>query len=162
MSESIEEENVVVLFRTFDELASDEAKIIAEYHQEWEQAYKAYDAAQSAVAASLAKVIPYDPHISKMFGALKKLAQEMPERRSEIETMSADLTELAAGSATLKRRLAEQQALTSLSRSLATAVTKRDERLYGFGALARRSQRFANAQARKSYGPAATSLPPAS
>jgi hypothetical protein len=138
-------EGIVVLFKTFEELARDEEQIIADYHGEWAQAYKAYDA-QSAVAVPLAKVVTDDPRISVMFAALKKLAKQMPERRAEIETMSADLTELAAGSATLKRRLAEQQALTSLSRSLQTAVTKRNERLHGFGALAKRSQRFATAQ----------------
>jgi hypothetical protein len=154
-------EVVVPLFRTFAELARDEEQILADYHGEWSQAYKAYDA-QSAVAVPLAKVVTDDPRISAMFAALKKLAKLMPERRAEIETMSADLTELAAGSATLKRRLAEQQALTSLSRSLQTAVAKCEGRLHGFGALARRSQRFANAQMRKSYGPGANLLPPAS
>jgi hypothetical protein len=159
MSES-EGNKIVVLFKTFTELARDEEQIIADYYADWEQAYKVYDAAQSAVAAPL--VVTDDPRISAMFAALKKLAKQMPERRSEIEKASADLTELATGSATSKRRLAERQALTSLSRSLQTAVAKCEGRLHGFGALAKRSQRFANAQMRKSYGPGANLLPPAS
>ena len=147
MSEEINRENITVLFRTFEELARDEEKIHADFHGDWDQAKKALEAANSAVP--LAKVVTVDPRVTAMFDALKKLAKLMPQRRSEIEKMSADLTDLATRASNVQR---DHEALTAEHQALKlfkAAVAKRDERMHGFGALARRSQRFANAQLRK-------------
>jgi hypothetical protein len=164
MSKPMEEEtNVVPLFRTFEELDHDEKQILADYHAEWEEAYKVYDAARAAIAAdeAMLKKIDTTPVIDgRISAACAALAKAMPAQRSEIESIPSELAGLAAGAKLLKRefdiRFAERKALNTLAGSMKAAIAKRDDRLYGLGAIAKRSARFASSHNR----PGAVMLPP--
>ena len=143
MSANTMESNVVPLFRTFTELQHDQHQIMSDYFADWERAYEIWDIAKAAMdgdASALAKFTQSDSaHVA--------LAKSEAHRS---KTLYGDLA------------VAESRALAKLVASLKAAVDKRNDRLFGHTALARRSMRFAMAQERRNYGPGATSLPPAS
>jgi hypothetical protein len=127
------EGNIVVLFRTFEDLQRDEQKIMKDYFAEWEAAYARFDVAQAAINGdntALAKFADADV-------SLAKAAVESSIRKYG-DTGVADVGSVAR-----------------LASDLKASVTKRDERLYGMSALAKRSRRFAMASERRYYGPAA-------
>ena len=134
---NISTENVVVLFKTFEDLKRDEDLILKEYAAEWEKAYVIFDMTEAALnndAGALAKFIGPDLALAK----------------AEAERLKSKYT------------APETQAMVTLVKSLKAAVDKRNERLFGYTALAKRSLRFASAHGRRNYGPGAASLPPAS
>jgi hypothetical protein len=133
----ITEDNVVVLFKTFEDLKRDEDQILSEYEAEWAKAYSVWDMTNAAI----------DDDATAM---AKFAGPEMTLAKTEAARLKA------------KYRVPETQAMVTLVKSPKAAVEKRNDRLFGYTALARRSMRFASAHANKSYGPGATSLPPAS
>jgi hypothetical protein len=148
---------VVPLFKTFDELQADESAIAVDVEREWNEANQAFDAAMSKVAA-LKKNPPGD--ISEAYtgtiAALQKMAKQNPSTASTCATMIQDLAALEkrriglAGELAIAR--AETDALAKLIGTRKAVIEKRDRRMFGFGALAKRSQRFATAQMNRSPG----------
>lgn len=131
MSANINMENVVVLFKTFEDLKRDEDLILREYAEEWEKAYVIFDMTEAALtndSAALAK-----------FGG------------PELTLAKAEAARLKS-----KYHAPESQAMVTLVKSLKAAVDKRNERLFGVGEVARRSRRFAMASERRYFGPAAS------
>jgi hypothetical protein len=132
----IEGSNIVPLFKNFAELQRDEDEILKQYAAEWERAYVIYDMTEAALnndATALAKFAA-----SPEMALAKSEAQRLRSRYAAPETF----------------------AMVTLVKSLKAAVEKRNDRLYGHTALAKRSMRFAMAHDRRNYGTAANSLPP--
>jgi hypothetical protein len=130
-------ENVVVLFKSFEDLKRDEDLILKEYAEDWEKAYRIFDMTTAALnndAAALAKFV----------------GPELALAKADAERIKS------------KFAVPDVQAMVTLVKSLKAAVDKRNARLFGCTALAKRSLRFASSHARKNFGPGATSLPPAS
>jgi hypothetical protein len=144
-------DNVVPIFKTFDELQADESAIATDATREWNEANQAFDAAMSKVAA-LRKNPPGDisAAYTSTIAALKKLAKQSPATASTCNSMIHDLAALEkrriefVGELAISR--AETDALSKLIGARKAALEKRDRRMFGFGALAKRSQRFATAQ----------------
>jgi hypothetical protein len=161
MSDNINMENVVVIFRTFEELQRDQDLILADFEKQWQDAWDAFEVARDALRAedeggTLAKVIATPFFAARTLAALTKFD---PSLRAEIDELSSQFAKVAAE----HHRLTKQhEVLQNLESARKAAIEKRDGRLYGFGKLARRSQRFASAHERKNYGPGGASLPPAS
>jgi hypothetical protein len=136
-----DEENIVVLFKTFEDLKRDEDKIIGEYEAEWAKAYSVWDLTRA--------VIDDDKTELAKFAAAPELA-----------LIKADVA------ASVKKykdtAVANAHATAVCAASLRAAVEKRNNLLFGYSALAKRSLRFASAHASRNYGPGAASLPPAS
>jgi hypothetical protein len=133
MSEPIKEEtNIVPLFKTFDELDRDEHAIALAFYNEWQAAYRRWD---------LVKVVLADDNVT-----LTKL---------DVGDIELAMAKSAAGKFR-SRRDPTIGADAELAAALRAACEKRDARMFGFGALAKRSQRFASAQLNRSYGPGAT------
>jgi hypothetical protein len=130
-------ENVVVLFKNFEDLKRDEGQILKEYAAEWERAYVMFDMTEVAFNKD-------ETALAKFDGADLALAKSEAERLRSSGSMTT----------------AKVQALVTLTKSLKAAVDRRNDRLFGHTALAKRSMRFASAHARRSYGAGATSLPP--
>jgi hypothetical protein len=157
-------ENVVPLFMTFEDLQSTEQTIWAEFCAEWDSAYKHYD----EVIASL-PACPPNPVIKfrkpKDADLSKALAQATtPAERREILAKALHEAKIATDHLTkqVEFNSAKHEALNTLIASLKAAVSKRNERLYGTTAVAKRSLRFATARNRgNNYGPGGGSLPPA-
>jgi hypothetical protein len=165
----IEETNIVPLFKTYEELISDEKKILADCETESEAAFKAFEVARDAIISddvALAKVV--DTTVSPL-AALKKfsryaaLAKLYPALFAQIETMSNQFAVVSAEHKALKKQIStKREVIQTLENARKAAIDKRDGRLFGLTALAKRSMRFASAHERRNYGPGATSLPPAS
>jgi len=150
------ETNVVPIFKTFDDLQADEQQILADLEREWNEANEVFDSAMAKTAV-LKKDMPTDGDSSQGYhravAGLKALAKLNPSNASSCAKMIADLTDIEmshrAVAAEMQNRLAKKEALVGLLRARNAAVEKRDQRLFGFGALAKRSQRFATAQLNK-------------
>jgi hypothetical protein len=138
MTDAINTENVIVLFKTFEDLKRDEDQILSEYEAEWAKAYSVWDMTNAAI----------DDDATAM---AKFAGPEMTLAKAE----AARLKSKCNGSIAV----ANSGAMVTLVTSLKAAVEKRNTRLFGFGALAKRSQRFASARASENYGPGAESLP---
>jgi hypothetical protein len=135
MSDANNMGELIVLFKSFAELQRDEDLILKQYAAEWERAYVIYDMTEAALNSDKT--------------ALAKFAGP------ELALAKAEAARLKS-----KYRAPETQAMVTLVKSLKAAVEKRNDRLYGHTALAKRSMRFAMAQDRRNFGPAAKSLPP--
>ena len=138
MSETtITEDNVVVLFKKFEDLQRDEAEITGEFMAEWERAYRKFDIVQAAINGDHVALAKFaDPEVA--------LAKSQVE--GSIKTFGDTL-------------VARVRSVATLASALKDAVSKRDGRLYGVTEVAKRSRRFAMAQDRRNYGPAAAVLP---
>lgn len=123
-------------FQTFEESQREEHKILTEHAAAWEKANAEY----TAVVASLSGD---DVGLAKMVASEVALGKADADRLRKQHGASADIFAM--------------QALVSKLRAL---TEKRDERLFGYGAVAKRSLRFASANPDRFYGPAASSLPP--
>ena len=136
-------ENIVPLFKTFDELDRDQCVIYREHYDNWHAAYRRWDLIKAVLAeddgAELAKLAADD---SELALAKSEVARIKRERGSD-------------------KLVASTFACVELVTRLRQLCEKRDERLYGLSALAKRSVRFAMAHDRRNSGPAADSLPPA-
>jgi hypothetical protein len=133
-------DNVLPLFKTYEEMHADECEIHKQHYDDWHAAYRRWDLVNAALAddeTELHKLAAGDTELQ----LAKSEAQRLKKQHGGIAEFLAD---------------------GELASKLRSLVEKRNERLYGLGALAKRSMRFASAQARKNYGPGATSLPPAS
>jgi hypothetical protein len=140
-SAPMKEDNIVVLFKTFEDLKRDEDLILREYAEEWEKAYVVFDMTTAVI---------HDDQT-----AMAKFAgPEMALAKSEAERLKSQYGGSIA--------VAESKAMVTLVKGLKAAVEKRNERLFGHTSLAKRSLRFAMAHERRSYGPGAPALPPAS
>jgi hypothetical protein len=145
------EGKIVPIFKSFDGLQADETAIATDVVREWNEANAAFDDAMSKVAA-LKKNPPGDisAAYSSTITALKKLASQNPSTASTCRQMIVDLAALekrrieAVGETAIAR--AEIDAARKLVDARKAVLNKRDERMFGFGKLARRSQRFATAQ----------------
>jgi hypothetical protein len=130
-----DQENVVPLFKTFEELHRDEVAIYQEHYSEWHRAYARWD-------VTLAVLKNDNTALAKCAG-------------------NADFDIAKAEAQSLKKQhgdLAEFYANSALIKQLRALVDKRNERLFGLGEVARRSARFASVQRRPYYGPAAAVL----
>jgi hypothetical protein len=140
--------NVVPIFKTFDELQDDETAITVDVVREWNEANDAFDAAMAKVAA-LKKNPPGDisAGYTRAVEGLKKLALLDPANASICYLIIQDLAAFEKKRIVLEGEhaieLAEKSALAQLLDARKAVVEKRDERVFGFGKLARRSQRFA-------------------
>jgi hypothetical protein len=126
-------DNIVVLFRTFEDLQRDEQKIMKDYFAEWEAAYKRFDVAQAAISGDNTALAKFDN-------------TEVALAKAEVESSIKKYGNTG---------VAEVSSVARLASDLKASVTKRDDRLYGMSALAKRSRRFAMASGRRYYGPAA-------
>jgi hypothetical protein len=145
------EGNIVPIFKSFDELQADETAISVDVVREWNEANQVFDAAMSKVAA-LRKNPPGDisDAYSSTIAAIKKLAKHNPSTASTCATMIQDIAAIEkrridfAGELAIAR--AETDALAQLIGARKAVIEKRDRLMFGFGKLAKRSQRFATAQ----------------
>lgn len=143
---------IVPIFKTFDELQSDEDKIVSEYYAEYERANEAFDSAM-AKTVMLKKSAPRDDACGgygRAVKGLRALAKANPSQRATCEQMIADLGEIAMKFRIQLHKsrveLAERQAVADLLQARRDALEKCEGRLFGFRKLAKRSQRFASAQ----------------
>jgi hypothetical protein len=156
-------------------LQRDEELILADYLADWDAAWKAFEIARAAVlgeddGAALAKIVdtttsPLAAVLAKRGAraALEKLEPGLAATIEKVSTEFAIVSSLAAENRRLiKKIVAGREVIENLEKAQKAAIDRRDERMFGHGALRRRSQRFASAHLRKSYGPGANSLPPAS
>jgi hypothetical protein len=163
MSNEINMENVVVLFKTFEDLKRDEDLILKECSAQWDDAFSAFEVARDSVlagdGAALAKVVDTASSFAALkksgrYAALKKLD---PSLCAKIDKISSEFAIVAAEHHRLKTEItAKLEVIQTLHNARAAAIEKRNDRLYGNTALARRSLRFAMASDRRYYGPAAT------
>jgi hypothetical protein len=133
------EDNIVPLFKTFEQLHSDECLIYREHYDNWHAAYRRWDLIKAVLAdddgAELSKLAAADSEL----GFAKSEAARLKKAHGA--------------------QLAGFYACVELTAYLRSLVEKRNARLYGLNALAKRSMRFASAQANKFYGAGAWSLP---
>jgi len=127
-------ENIVVLFKKFEDLQRDEQKILHEFCCEWEAAYKRFDVVQAAISGDNAALAKFD-------------GTEVALAKSDVERSIKKFGDTG---------VADVGSVAKLAADLKAAVEKRNGRLFGFTALGKRSMRFAMAQDRRYYGPAAT------
>jgi hypothetical protein len=135
-----EENKIVPLFKNFEQLHEEECVIYKEHYDAWHAAYRKWDLIKAALADDTAE--------------LNKLAAgdaEMALAKSEAARLKKQY-----------RYHPDFYATADLVNTLKALVEKRDGRLFGLGAVAKRSMRFARAHASKNFGPGATSLAPAS
>jgi hypothetical protein len=127
--------NVVPLFKTFEQLQSDEAEILADYEAELDAAVKADDLARAGLGID-------KDELSKLNTVDRELAKAAADR----------LLGEARGDVAIAKANLRTEGLTAIR----DALRKRNERLFGIGELAKRSRRFATAASRRYYGPAAS------
>ncbi len=127
-------ENVVVLFKKFEELQRDEDEIMREFLAEWEGAYQKFDVVQAAINGDNTTLAKFD--------------------NAEVSLAKAEVASSIRKFGDTK--VAEVSSVAKLAGDLKAAVEKRNGRLFGFTALGKRSMRFAMASERRYYGPAAT------
>jgi hypothetical protein len=157
-------ENVVPLFMTFDDLQSTEQTIWAEFRAEWDGAYKRYDEVIASLPDRPASPVikfrkPSDAGLSNAMAHAKTPAEKreiLAKALHEAKIATEDLTKQ------VDFNRAKHEALNTLIGSLKEAVSKRNEKLFGQTAVAKRSLRFATAHDRRQYGAGAGLLPPAS
>jgi hypothetical protein len=154
--------NIVPLFKTFDELERDQLEIIEQFRTDWDAAWKTFEAARSAIEtdkAALAKLGDEPPDRSLTLAPLTK-AEPYASVYKTYNDLVSEFARVKAENRRLKARLnielAKRQAVATLKMSREAAIRKRDERLWGHSTVAKRSARFANAQSRPYFGPAAT------
>jgi hypothetical protein len=134
MSKSTIEGNIVPLFKNYEELHREECEIYKDHYDKWHAAYRKWDLVKAA--------------IDNDENELSKLAAG----DSELDLAKSE-------AARLKKRYrdsAEFFATVELAKYLRELVERHNDRLFGMSALAKRSMRFAMAQDRRNYGPAAT------
>jgi hypothetical protein len=156
---------IVPIFKTFDELQADETAIQEELVRSWNEANQNFDIAMERVA--WLKKNPPGGDLSKAYtstvAALKTFAELRPSTApfctSLVKAVGAIETKRLDVEARMAISRAETDALATLIAARKAAIDRRDEGMFGFGKLARRSQRFATAQLNKAYGPGAASLP---
>jgi hypothetical protein len=128
--------DIVPIFKTFEQMRTEEHRIARDHFDKWHAAYRQWDLIKATLA----------------------------DDGTELTKLAGDDTETALAKSEASRlkksygECAEFFADCALARRLRTLVDQRSEKLYGLGALAKRSQRFASVQARPYYGPAATVL----
>jgi hypothetical protein len=150
-----EKDNVVPLFKTFEEMQRDEEAILADFEKDWHGAFKAFEVASDAVLddeAPLAKVIttPAPLVALQKSGAIAALSKLDWSLAAEVETMFKNFAAVSAEHRRLKKKIeAGHKAMQNLENARRAAIERRDERMFGHGALRRRSQRFASAHARR-------------
>ncbi|MET4483031.1 hypothetical protein [Bradyrhizobium sp. F1.13.3] len=129
--------NIVPLrFQSFEELQRTEQEIFADHYEAWHAAFAKFDHVDAALKGD--------------DGALAKCtASEMTLAKAEA---ARHLREFGA--------LAKVGALEDLVATLRHLNEVRDAALFGYGAVARRSLRFARSNPDRFYGPGASSLPP--
>lgn len=129
--------NIVPLFQTYEEMDRSEREIYKEHFDAWHAAYRRWDLVKAA------------------------LADDPPAELSKLAAGDGELALAKSEAARLKASCycPDIAANAELARKLRTLEEKKAERLFGLSALAKRSLRFASAQARRNYGPGATSLP---
>lgn len=136
----IGESNVVPLFKTFEELQSDEAEIIADFNAELDEATKLLELTFAALqddGDALAKLDSADLTLAK-----STADRLLAERRRQNPKF---------GFATVVA-LAKLGAKTAALTAVRDALLKRNRRLFGLDNLAKRSARHAAAMARSSAG----------
>lgn len=146
---------ILPLFKKFEDLARDEEEIMADYVADWESAYEKFDRAQDIIRTMEARA-------TEPFKPLAKLEPENDSPAALLKAIRAEFAEVHAAHDRIKREIEVNRervrANATLAASLKAAIAKRNERLFGLGAVAKRSQRFAQAHSRKYYGPAAAVL----
>ena len=144
-----DEEKIVVLFKKYEDLKSDEARIVERFEEEWGKAHTAFDLAEVGIA-----------NIEAELPALEKAAQAAGAALAKSGNTTDTLKQIKADMALLSKRLEIQQAKQAAMRGLLNAkreaLDERNGKMFGLGDLAKRSLRFAKAQQRHYYGPAAT------
>jgi hypothetical protein len=139
---------IVPIFLTFDALQVEENAIHADLVKDWNDANEAYDAAL-AKSAALKKSAP-DVDSQQVIAALRDFAKANPAQREICEKLIADVRDISIRLHMANIDLAEKRAIVDLQKSRCAALERRDGRMFGFSKLAKRSQRFASAQLRKS------------
>jgi len=139
---------IVPIFLTFDQLQVEENAIHADLVKDWNAANETYDAAiaKTVVLKKSAPSIDSQQAIS----GLRDFAKANPAQREICEKMIADVREISIGLHKARTELAETRAAVDLQKARCAALEKRDGRMFGFSKLARRSQRFASAQLKRS------------
>ena len=138
---------IVPIFLTFDQLQVEENAIHAELARDWNSANESYDAAL-AKNAILKKNAP-DVDSQQVIAAIRDFAKANPAQREICEKLIADVRDISIRLHMANIDLAEKRAIVDLQKSRCAALERRDGRMFGFSKLAKRSQRFANAQLRK-------------
>jgi hypothetical protein len=141
-------EKIVPIFLTFDQLQVEENAIHADLVKDWNAANEAYDAA-IAKNLVLKKSAP-DIDSQVAISGLRDFAKANPAQRDICEKLISDVRGIAISLHMAQVDLAEKQAVFDLKKARCDAVERRDGRLFGFGALRKRSQRFASAQLNRS------------
>jgi|GEM_PF-6250613 len=133
---------VVPLFQTFDQLRSNEYDVLSEHYEAWNKAFARYlalDAVLKGDTDALAKCSSVDADLAKSEAA-RRMALLSPETRK------------------YNPDHARVHALKDFATELRTLCEKRDERLFGLSAVAKRSLRFARATPSRVFAGSATIL----
>jgi hypothetical protein len=125
---------LIVLFKSYDELRRDECEVYREHYDAWHAAYRRWDLVKAALADD-------DTELAKLAGSDRELGLAKSEA-ARLKKQHGDLAGFFAN--------------VELAARLRALVEKRNASLYGVSALAKRSLRFAMASERRYYGPAAT------
>lgn len=150
--------NVVRLrFSTFQEAVDNEQEVLREFGERWELAFKTYD-------DTMAKIASDQDELSKSavsnadddgVNELRKLVRQ-PEWRVKLQSLESDAVALRKSNdkirAVVTLEKAKQDAVRLLKDELDAAVKRRDERLYGATAVAKRTLRFARSNPTAFYG----------
>jgi hypothetical protein len=120
--------NVVPIFQTHAELQRTEQEAHERLSQEWEAAYRKHDMVQGVIAGN-AELLA------------KSAESEIALAKNYVERHGAN---------------AEYEAMKTLVHTLKNLADDYNAKLFGVGEIAKRSMRFASAQKRHYYGPAAT------
>lgn len=133
-----DKENKVVplRFSSFEELQHTEQEIFADHYQAWHAAFAKFDHVDAALKGD-------DDALAKCSASEMTLAKAEAARH---------VREFGA--------LAKVGALEDLLTTLRHLNEKRDAALFGYGAVARRSLRFAQSNPDLFYGPSPSPLPP--
>jgi hypothetical protein len=127
MSDAPTGDNIVQLFKTYEQMHADECAIYKEHYDAWHAAYHRWDLVKAA------------------------LADDPPAELAKLAAGDGELALAKSDAARLKTTCCypDVAADAELAKKLRALEEKNAERLFGLSALAKRSMRFASAHGRR-------------
>ena len=114
---------IVPLFQTFEQLQSAEQEIAADFFKDWHAAMACYEMRQAVISGDTNELAKFDGAEVELAKAV--VAESVKKYHSHGHTLIA---------------MASSQ--STLTAELLAALDRRDERMFGLGAVAKRSARF--------------------
>jgi hypothetical protein len=132
-----EDDKIVPLFMSYEDFEAAKAEICAEHLEQWQALGRVWKAQHAAIDADTTELAKYDA--------------------PEVALAKADASRLLAKNHN-NATAAKLEATLDLHAKWQEITIKRNDRLFGIGAVAKRSARFASAR-RRPIGASATVLP---